>query len=314
MSRTTTRCPQPASSLVATEQRVPVADATLYARDVGQGPPLVVLHGGPDFDHRYFLPALDRLADSYRLIYYDQRGRGKSADGVRPEEVSLASELEDLGRVQDHFGLEAPVLFGHLWGAVLALEYVLRHPSRASALLLMNPAPASAADVTEFRKAYRENLGPDMERQRIIMAGSAYQAGDPESVAERYRIHFRRALKRDEDFEQLMATMQAAFTSQGSDGILKARAVEDRLMRDTWQLPGYDLLPKVRDLRIPALVISGDHDIIPVEVAEHIATAIPGAELVTLKNCGHFSYLESPDHVRNALDRFLMRNDTSRRG
>src|SRR5690606_15536036 len=99
----------------------------------------------------------------------------------------------------------------------------------------------------------------------------ACQTGDPEAVAERYRIHFRRALKRDEDFEQLMATTQAAFTSQASDGILKARAVEDRLMRDTWQLPGYDLLPKLRDLRIPALVIAGDHDIIPVEVAEHIA-------------------------------------------
>jgi len=50
-----------------------------------------LLHGGPDFDSAYLLPDLDRLADAYRLIYYDQRRRGKSAAGVRAEDVSLAS-------------------------------------------------------------------------------------------------------------------------------------------------------------------------------------------------------------------------------
>jgi proline iminopeptidase len=51
----------------------------LFCRDVGEGPPILVLHGGPDFDHAYLLPELDRLADSFRLLYYDQRGRGRSA-------------------------------------------------------------------------------------------------------------------------------------------------------------------------------------------------------------------------------------------
>jgi proline iminopeptidase len=57
-----------------------------------------VLHGGPDFDHSYLLPDLDRLSDSFRLIYYDQRGRGRSADGVRAEDVTLASDIADLDR------------------------------------------------------------------------------------------------------------------------------------------------------------------------------------------------------------------------
>jgi proline iminopeptidase len=95
--------------------------------------------------------------------------------------------------------------------------------------------------------------------------------------------------------------MRAAFVSQGKDGILKARAVEDRLMADSWSLDGYDLLPKLQSLSVPTLVVYGDRDFIPAEIAEHIAAAIPNARLVALKNCGHFSYMECPLDVRTAL-------------
>jgi hypothetical protein len=82
----------------------------------------------------------------------------------------------------------------------------------------MNPAPVSASDVAVLRKAYGEQLGADLERQREIMAGAAYQKGDPEAVAARYRLHFKHALDRPEDYETLMARMKAGFVSQGSKG------------------------------------------------------------------------------------------------
>jgi proline iminopeptidase len=283
------------------ETRVPVAGASLYARVVGRGQPVIVLHGGPDFDQAYLLPELDRLANSYRLIYYDQRGRGRSAEGVRAEDVTLASDIDDIEQVRQHFQLDTVTLLGHSWGTVLALEYAVRHPEHVSRLILMNPAPASAADLATFRKAYLEKLGPDMDRQRAIVATPAYREGDPAAVTARYRIHFKPALVRLDDYERLMTRMQADFYSQGKAGILKARAVEDRLMRDTWQLPGYDLLPKLRGLHIPTLVIVGDHDFIPVDIANHIAQAVPDAKLLVIKDCGHFSYLECADDVRRAL-------------
>jgi proline iminopeptidase len=264
-----------------------------------------VLHGGPDFDHGYLVPDLDRLADAFHLIYYDQRGRGRSSDHVLPEDVTLTSDLEDLDKVRQHFHLRSAALLGHSWGTVLALEYALRHPERVSHMILMNPAPASASDLAVFRKAYAQKLGADMDRQREIMAGAAYKEGDPEAVAARYRLHFKPALMRSEDYEKLMATMKAAFISQGKEGIVKARAVEDRLMRDTWMRAGYDLLPKLHTLTIPTLIISGDHDFFPAEIAEHIARAIPKAQLVMLRDCGHFAYLESAVDVRNALDDFF---------
>lgn len=289
----------------ARESHIQVGTASLYVRDIGTGRPAIVLHGGPDFDSSYLLPALDRLSATLRLIYYDQRGRGRSADNVRPEDVTLASDLDDLDRVRQHFRLDSPMLLGHSWGTVLALEYALRHPAQVSALILMNPAPASTADLTAFRKVYVDQLGADMDRQRAIVASPAYQAGDPDAVVARYRIHFTNALARTEDRDKLMIAMQAAFIRQGSAGIVKARAAEDRLMRDTWDKPDYDLLPKLRVLKVPTLIIAGDHDFFPGDIAAHIASAMPDARLVTLRDCGHFSYLECPDAVRQAIDGFL---------
>jgi len=300
-------------SAAARESRIPIGQASLYSREVGRGQPIIVLHGGPDFDHGYLLPDLDRLADAFRLIYYDQRGRGRSADHVRPEEVTLTSDVDDLDEVRQYFQLESPALLGHSWGTVLALEYAIRHPTRVSHLILMNPAPASASDLAVFRKVYAQKLGADMDRQREIVASAAYQEGDPETVAARYRLHFKPALKRPEDYEKLMATMKSGFISQGKEGILKARAVEDRLMRDTWQVDGYDLLPKLRSLSIPTLVISGDHDFFPGEIAVHIARAIPNARLVTIRNCGHFAYLECAGDVRRAFNDFFRHTRATRR-
>ena len=293
--------------MTATETRIPVGNTTLYSRAIGQGRPVIVLHGGPDFDHGYLLPELDRLSDAFRLLYYDQRGRGRSAENVRPDDVTLASDLDDIDRVRSYYELDAIVLLGHSWGAVLALEYALRNPTRVSHLILMNPAPVSASDLAAVRKAYLERLGAAMDRQRTIVASAAYQSGEPEAVAARYRIHFQPSLKRPGDYERMMARMKAGFVSQGKDGIIKARAVEDRLMRDTWNVPGYDLLPKLGRLAIPTLVIAGDHDYM-VGAAERIARAIPSAESVTVKNCGHFVFLECAGEVRIALDNFVGRH------
>jgi proline iminopeptidase len=76
-------------------------------------------------------------------------------------------------------------------------------------------------------------------------------------------------------------------------------------MNDTWSSPEHDLLPKLKSLRIPTLVISGDHEFIPAATAEHITEAIPNARMVTLKDCGHFSYLECPVAVREEIDAFF---------
>jgi proline iminopeptidase len=290
----------------ARESWIPVPGAELYCREIGRGTPMIVLHGGPDFDISYLLPELDRLSDNFHLIYYDQRGRGRSGTNVKPEDVTLESEMADLDDVRKHFHLNKVVLLGHSWGAVLALEYALRHSERVSRLVLMDPGPASANDINRFRKERVEKWPVLMELRTAIADTTAYKQADPDAVVAYYRVHFKPAFARSDEYEKLIIRMQARFIEQGKEGILKSRAVEDRLMNETWASPnGYDLLPKLKALNIPALVITGDHDFFPF-AAEHIAQAIPLARLVTLQNCGHFPYLECPAPLREQVDAFFL--------
>jgi proline iminopeptidase len=274
----------------------------LFYRQIGQGQPILILHGGPDFDHTYLLPELDRLSDAYRLIYYDQRGRGKSAENIQPEEVSLASDIEDIDRLRGFFQLNTAAVLGHSFGGLLALEYALAHPQRVSHLILAHPAPASRDDYLHYREQRRKNTPADLEQMRALASTPAYRGCDPEAVAVYYRVHFQSALSGPEHLVRLVDRLRASFTQEG---IRKARAIEGRLMLETWLSSHYDLLPRLKALTIPTLVIHGDHDFIPIECSLHIAQAIPEARFVLLKDCGHFSYMECSDEFRQAIDGFF---------
>jgi proline iminopeptidase len=274
----------------------------LFCRDVGAGHPIVVVHGGPDFDHRYFLPELDRLADVFRLVYYDQRGRGSSADGVRAEDVTLRSEVEDLDRVRSHFGLESIAVLGHSWGGVVAMEYAIRHPDRVSHLLLLDTAPASAGDWQTLRESFAERRpAADRAEMEAIAATDAFQLGDLEAEAAYYRAHFRMTLRRPDLLEALVARLRSDYTAEG---VLLARAIEDRLYAETSGSSAWDLFPALRELDVPTLLLHGEHDFVPVELAARIAATIPGAHLSVLPGLGHFTYLEAPDRVVEEISRF----------
>ncbi len=284
------------------EGSVPVAGATLYYRDVGQGPPIILLHGGPGFDHGYLLPDMDRLADVFRLIYYDQRGRGKSAWNIQPTAVSLESELDDLEALRADLRLEQAALLGHSWGTLLALEYAIRHPERVSHLILLNSCPASYEDFQLFERQLNTRDPEDAERMRALEERPALEEGDLETRAAYYRLYFQQTLRPSELLDRLVEHLQVGWTPEG---VLIARTTTSDLFPDTVEMPGYNLLPQLAGLRIPTLVLHGDYDFVPVACAAHIAEAIPGARFVVVPGCGHFSYIEQPDAVRAALDEFF---------
>lgn len=275
----------------------------LYFRTFGRGQPVIVLHGGPDFDHTYLLPELDRLGEACRLIYYDQRGRGRSAEGVKPEDVTIETDVEDIDRIREHFGFETAAVLGHSWGGLLALEYARRQPERVSHLILLNTAPASHADMLLLREGLaRRRTAAEQAQLESRTRDAEYAAGDPDAAAAYLRVHFRPALRRPEQLEAVVARLRASFTREG---LLKAWAIEERLYEDTWLRPNYDLLPDLERLRIPALVLHGEDDFIEPACAAHIAAAIPGARYVLLADCGHFSFLEKGEEVFEQVRNFL---------
>jgi len=267
----------------------------LHVREVGEGPAIVVLHGGPDFDFEYLVPELDALAGRCRVVYYDQRGRGRSADGVKAGDVTIESDVDDLERVRRHLGLESVAVLGHSWGGVLAMEYATCHPDRLTHLILVNTGPASYQDRQTFRR-HLERIRPpgDLERLRSLASTAEFRAGDLDAESAYYRLHFRPTLPAPELLDRLVPRLRAHFTPER---VLLARAIEDRLYEQTWACPGYDLLPALRRLTVPTLVLHAEHDFIPLGVATRIAGAIPGARLVVLPDRGHFAYLEAPDTV-----------------
>jgi proline iminopeptidase len=287
---------------VPREGTISLDHAELYVREIGQWRPMIILHGGPDFNQAYLLPELDRLAASFRLIYYDQRGRGKSAGNVRPVDVNIESEIEDLEGLRRHFRLESFALLGHSWGGLLALEYAIRHPDRVSHLILMNTAPASHHDYMLLRQERRKKSGDDLDRMKALAATARYREGDLETDAEYYRIHFGATIRQPEHLDRLVHRLRLNFTQEG---IVKAREIEQRLMEETWLSSEYNLLPKLELLRIPTLVIYGEYDFIPEVCVAPIARAIPGARWVMLKECGHFAYLECPEATCQEISDFI---------
>ena len=93
--------------------------------------------------------------------------------------------------------------------------------------------------------------------------------------------------------------------TQTREDILKGRAIEDRLAEGLYWVPGYTIIPALKNLRTPTLVIHGESDFFPVASSTNIAEAIPGARLVTLADSGHFSYIDAPERVRAAIDAFF---------
>ena len=282
-----------------------VRGTRLYYREIGRGQPVVVLHGGPSFNHDYLVPEMDRLSRFFRLIYYDQRGRGKSEGGIQPEDVTLESEIRDLDDLREYFQLEKVAVLGHSWGGLLAMEYAIQHPDRVSHLVLMNTAPASYSDWTSFRQKREDTEADTLEKMKAIAETALFESGDLEVEADYFRIHFGATLRRLDLLEGLIRSLRSSYTPEG---IRRARAIAGHLHEETSESSSFDLFSRLKELHTPSLVICGDYDFIPAECSEHIAEAIPGTQLVILGDCGHFTYLECPEQVETAVLDFFNQN------
>ena len=217
--------------------------------------------------------------------------------------MGLDSEVADLEAVRRHLGVETTAVLGHSWGCVLAMEYAARHPERVSHLILVDTAPASHDDRLAARRDMLARRPPgEVERMRELAASAAWDRGDLDVEAEYYRLHFGLTVRRPELLEEIVGRLRTHFSAAT---ILKAREIEHRLYQQTWLMPGWDLVPRLRGVDVPALILHGEHDFVPVALAARIAGALPRARLVVLEGCGHFACLEAPDLVREHVAALL---------
>lgn len=261
----------------------------LFTRSVGDGPDVVVLHGGPGTGHDFLLPHFDPLAVRRRLRYYDQRGSGRSA--VPPDtDMSWSMQVEDLSQLLAHWQIQRASLIGYSWGGLLALLFALAHPASVDRLALVAPAPVSAGGRARMVERFKARLqDPRLERLRQ----SLNQSGLRQKDLSAYR-------QRAFELSVFPYFRDPSLASSVVPFLVSAR-VRDAVWRS---LGDYDLTDRLSALSLAAVVLHGRHDPIPLDSSEQIAESLQ-APLEVFENSGHLPFVEEPERFVAVLDEFL---------
>src|SRR3990172_12886990 len=121
---------------------VDIGDTCIFCEPIGQGYPLIVLHGGPGLDHGYFRPWLDPLAERVRLIFVDQRGHGRSDPVADAGALTVEGLAADVSSLANALGLERYAVMGHSFGTFVTLQHAVDFPAAASHHLIVAGGPS----------------------------------------------------------------------------------------------------------------------------------------------------------------------------
>ena len=258
--------------------------------------PLLVLHGGPGANHDYLLPQMLELADEHQLVFYDQRGGGRSRTDDRAP-ITWRTHVEDLDQVIDELDARPLAIVGYSWGGLLAMLYAIEAASgrtrfRPERLVLIDPAPVSRSYRARFEAEFaRRQTDPKVLALREQLLSSGLRERDPAAFRQR-------------TFELSVA---GYFADPGAARDLTPFRVTGRVQESVWEsLDDYDLTApgQLDRVRVPTLIVHGRQDPIPLESSEAAARALR-ARLVVLDHSGHVPYVEQPDALFRAIRSFL---------
>jgi len=267
----------------------------LFERRVGAGPLVVVLHGGPGAHHDYLLPQYDRLAAGREVLYYDQRGGGRSPV-PHGTPVGWREHVADLEAIRSVLELERVTLCGYSWGGLLALLYYLEHPERVERLALVSAASPTVAYRRRFEEEFaRRMAAPEIVAEREALRASGLRERDPDAY--RKRVFELSVAGYFRDFRDARRLTPFRVTARTQDLVWAS-------------LGDYDLRPRLRETasRSPlpvARIIHGTHDPIPIQGSREVAEILR-AGFIELP-VGHCPHVEATEEFVRALDEFLPR-------
>ena len=266
---------------------------SIYYEVIGgrSGTPLLLVNGGPGFDHAYMhcSDAWDRLAAKRMVVFYDQRGNGRSSEIKEGQSCLLADQIADLDALRAHLGLEKVDLLGHSWGGYLVMAYAARHPGRVARLVIVDSAAPKIQDtVFLFKNVYPETVA------REDGLAFAVELGDEEAISA--------------DLHEYLSML---FYSPAARDAMLARSAElsfhQKINKSVWNdLQRFDLTPELPKFGFPTLVVTGrfDFNVAP-SVAWAIHRAIPGSELAVFEKSGHLPYCDESAAFASRVEAFL---------
>jgi proline iminopeptidase len=259
----------------------------------GSGTPLIVVNGGPGFDHMYLhvSDVWSTLAKNRAVTMYDQRGNGRS-EALKPNQsCTLADQIADLDALRAHLGYEKMDLLGHSWGGYLVMAYTARHPERVRRLIICDSAAPKWRDtVFLFDQVFPEG------RERQDAFDFADTLGDDDAhkkgLAEYLSWLCYSPEKRD------------AFLAKAST-FKETKDVNQKVNAD---LARFDLNPEIKKFRMPVLVLTGRYDMnVAPQTAWRIHQAIAGSQWAVFERSGHLPWYEEPEAFAGVVMPFLDR-------
>jgi proline iminopeptidase len=268
--------------------QVELADGvSIFVHEVGEGFPLILLHGGPGLDHTHMSPYLDALGDEFRLIYIDERGQGRS-DRVDPTRMTLSTFAEDVDLLAEALELGRFALLGHSFGAIIATKHAIERGTAACYVM------SAGGDSSEMLMA-------DLEASLAEMG----EAGIP--IAESWEQE--KTVETEEELAELLR-VQSPFHFAGDvppgfgDGLIGSPEVLRHFANQAYG--DFDYTSDLRRVSRPTLLIVGEHDRATTPRATRVLhEGIPGSELAIVPGAGHMSFIESPETYLEAVRVFL---------
>jgi proline iminopeptidase len=306
--------PAPPATLVngVYEQHEGFVDAhgvLIYYKTLGQGAPLVIVHGGPGASHDYFLPYLLPLARTNRLVFIDERGSGRSEKLEDPKGYTVENMVEDVEAVRTELGLGPITLLGHSFGGVLAQAYALKYQTNLTHLILCSTFHSTTA-LNKVFDDMKAKMPPDvraridkMEKAGLYGHGKPYEQG-------RYTSDYMIAAWGDGYFPYLYQNRPDPNFDPAGMG-----AMSWDLYREMWgshgefivdgNLKSVEYADRLSSLHVPTLITVGDHDEVAPSISQDMQAKIAGSKLVILPKSGHMTFVDQPSLFLTAVNEFV---------
>jgi L-proline amide hydrolase len=290
--------------VTATETRIPFRGHETWCRIVGDGDepgklPVLCLHGGPGGTHDYLEP-LEAMADTgRRAVFYDQLGCGRSDLPDDPSLYTVELFVDEVGAVRRALGLDHVHLFGNSWGGMLAMEYALTQPDGLASLVLAS-APASIPQWVEETARLRSLLPPDVQ-ETLTLHEEAGTTDDPE-YDEACRVFYRRHVCRVDPWP---GCVERSFAFISEHGLVYKTMNGPSEFHVTGTLREWSVVDRLGEIRVPALVVTGEHDEATPAINRTVSEGIPGARSVVYAGASHMAHVENTEGYVRLLDGFF---------
>jgi proline iminopeptidase len=281
----------------------------LYYAELGEGEPLIVLHGGPGGSHNYFLPYLLPLARTNRIIFMDERGSGRSGKLEDASGYTIENMVEDVEALRQALGLRSINLLGHSFGGVIAQAYALKYQKYLSHLILANTFD-STNELNQVWARLKTKIDPqhlrrieELEKEGLFDKGKPWEHG-------RYTAEYAELAWGWAYYPYMYENHpNPNYNPLGNLGIAWDVYREMSGSNGEFVIDGnmtsVEYGEKLRSIRVPTLIIVGEHDEWSLQMSNEMHSNIPDSKLAVLPKCKHMTFVDQNGMFNNTVDTFI---------